>query len=76
MAMENKGSGNNNTAIGYQSMSSQNNVNGCIALGYNAQREKDNQMMLGGSNITEVVMCGNKKINFNADGTMTWETLT
>lgn len=76
MAMENKGSGNNNTAIGYQSMSSQNNVNGCIALGYNAQCEKDNQMMLGGSNITEVVMCGNKKINFNADGTVTWETLS
>ena len=76
MAMENKGSGNNNTAIGYQSMSSQNNVNGCIALGYNAQCEKDNQMMLGGSNITEVIMCGNKKINFNADGTVTWETLS
>lgn len=27
-------------------------------------------------NIAEVVMCGNKKINFNNDGTVTWEEVT
>ena len=51
-------------------------VNNSIALGRRARVTKDFQMMLGSSDVTEVVFCGNKKINFNNDGTVTWETLT
>ena len=48
----------------------------CIALGVGAVATASGQMMLGSSNVTEVVFCGDKKINFNNDGTVTWETLT
>lgn len=51
------------------------NVDDSIVIGYGAKTTKSNQMMLGSTDITEVVMCGNKKINFNQDGTVTWETL-
>ena len=67
--------GSYNTNIGYQSQYE----TGCentIVLGANAKATKSKQMMLGSSAITEVVFCGNKKIIFNADGTVTWETLT
>lgn len=46
-----------------------------IGIGHAARPTKSNQMMLGGTMITEVVLCGNKKINFNEDGTVTWEAL-
>lgn len=51
-------------------------VNNSIAIGRQARATKSNQMVLGSAEIAEVVMCGNKKINFNNDGTVTWETLT
>ena len=51
-------------------------INNSIALGNEAKITKSNQMVLGSSGITEVVFCGNKKINFNSDGSVTWEPLT
>ena len=51
-------------------------VTDSIALGYNCKAKKSNQMVLGSSDITEVVMCGNKKIIFNSDGTVTWEEIS
>lgn len=47
--------------------------NGAIALGAGANVTKSYQMMFGSANIAEVVMCGNKNINFNDDGTVTWK---
>lgn len=46
-----------------------------IGIGHAARPSKSNQMVLGGTMITEVVFCGNKKINFNADGTVTWNSI-
>lgn len=46
-----------------------------IGIGHAARPSKSYQMVLGGTMITEVVFCGNKKINFNADGTVTWELI-
>ena len=51
-------------------------VDNSIAIGYQARATKSNQAMIGSANVTEVVFCGNKKINFNNDNTVTWETLT
>ena len=51
-------------------------VNNSIAIGRQARATKSYQMVLGSSEITEVVFCGNKKIKFNQDGTVTWEPLT
>lgn len=51
-------------------------VNNSIAIGRQAKATKSYQIMLGSAEITEVVFCGNKKINFNNDGTVTWEPLT
>ena len=67
--------GNNNTLIG-AGISSNDSLADCVGLGYQAIPTKSNQMMLGSSAITEVVMCGNKKIIFNSDGTVTWEATT
>lgn len=50
-------------------------ISDSIAIGHNAKATKSNQMILGSSDITEVVFCGNKKISFNSDGTVTWETV-
>ena len=66
-------SGINNTGATAQNLKS---VSGSIAIGKGAKVDKSNQMMLGSSDITEVVMCGNKKIIFNNDGTVTWEQLS
>ena len=52
------------------------NVDDSIVIGYGAKATKSKQAMFGSTDITEVVFCGNKKINFNNDGTVTWETLT
>ena len=68
-------SGSNNTAIGANAMSDSDNISDSIALGANAQCTQSNQMVLGGSNIAEVVLCGDKKIIFNEDGTVTWESI-
>lgn len=52
------------------------NVDDSIVIGYGAKATKSKQIMLGSTDVTEVVICGNKKINFNQDGTVTWEPLT
>ena len=49
-------------------------ANRSIAIGYQAETSKENQCVIGGANITEVVLAG-KKINFNEDGTVTWEAV-
>ena len=67
-------SGNHNTSIGEQSGFSSGNSNS-TAIGYNVKTTKSNQVVIGNGNVTEVVLCGNKKINFNSDGSVTWETL-
>lgn len=46
-----------------------------IGIGHAARPSKSNQMVLGSAMVTEVVFCGNKKINFNTDGTVTWEEI-
>ena len=66
---------NQNVCIG-ASAEAQTGTSRSIAIGYNAKTTKSYQMMLGSASITEVVMCGNKKIIFNNDGTVTWESLT
>lgn len=76
--------GSQNIFIGVQSgidntgatSSNPKTVDNSIAMGFQVKATKSNQMILGNSNITEVVMCGNKKIVFNNDGTVTWEQLS
>lgn len=63
-------SGNHNTVVGEQSGFAD-GVSGSSAVGYNAKATKSNQMVLGGANVTEVVIAG-KIVSFNADGTVTW----
>ena len=82
--------GDYNTMIGFNSLGKDNgfynicignntefaeNVSNTIAIGREIKTTKSNQMILGSTHITEVVLCGNRKINFNADGTVTWETI-
>lgn len=67
--------GNSNTFIG-ESIASSVPLTNSIGLGKAAIPTKSNQMMLGSPTVTEVVMCGNKKIEFNTDGTVTWEDET
>ena len=77
-------SGDDNVFLGFNSgidntggtASNPKSASKSIAIGQNAKVNKSAQMMLGSTDITEVVFCGNKKINFNNDGTVTWETLT
>ena len=45
-----------------------------IVIGYNAKSNKSNQIVIGNSSITEVIIA-NKKIFFNDGGTVTWETI-
>lgn len=68
------GTSYNNTCIGSNADVSQGN-NRSIAIGANAKATKSQQCVIGSTAITEVVFCGNKKINFNNDGTVTWESL-
>ena len=72
-AMLTKKSGNFNVAIGNGSVISD-ACNNSTALGNGASANKSNQVVIGNSAVEEVVFCGNKKIIFNADGSVTWET--
>ena len=75
-ALANAESGsNNNTAVGHNAMSTRKQYENCIAIGKDADCTKNNQMVLGSSAITEVVLMGNKKLIFNSDGTVTWEEI-
>ena len=66
---------NNNTAVGHNAMSTRKQYENCIAIGKDADCTKNNQMVLGSSAITEVILMGNKKLIFNSDGTVTWEEI-
>lgn len=67
-------SGNHNTCIG-EGTEFASGSNNSTAVGYGAKTTKSNQMVFGNGSVSEVVFCGNKKINFNTDGTVTWETI-
>ena len=67
-------SGYDNTCIGKNANYTEDKHNS-TAIGANAQATKSNQVVLGDSNVNELVF-GNKKINFNDDGTVTWETIS
>lgn len=71
-----KNCGDNVIIIGANAVCAIDGIANAIVIGANAKATKSNQMMLGNDAITEVVFCGNKKINFNDDGTVTWEILT
>lgn len=47
-----------------------------IVIGANAQATKSRQCVIGSTEVSEVIFCGNKKIIFNDDGTVTWEAVT
>ena len=67
--------GDDNTLIG-AAIATTTSLSKSIGLGRSAIPTKSQQMMLGSTDITEVVFCGNKKIVFNNDGTVTWEALS
>lgn len=73
-AMLAKKSGNFNVAIGNGSAVSD-ACNNSTAIGNGASANKSNQVVIGNSAVEEVVFCGNKKIIFNADGSVTWEAI-
>ena len=52
-----------------------NGTHNATALGSGVKTTKSDQVIIGNRNVTEVVFCGNKKIIFNADGSVTWEPL-
>lgn len=49
-------------------------INNAIAIGYNAVATKSNQVVIGNTNHTEFVL-GDKKLVFNNDYTIGWETI-
>ena len=49
-------------------------INNAIAIGYNVMATKSNQVIIGNSSNDEFVL-GNKKLIFNQDGTVTWESI-
>lgn len=62
-----------NVAIG-QGASCTDGADNSIAIGYGVNVNKSNQVRIGNDAVEEVIF-GNKKINFNADGTVTWTTI-
>ena len=62
-----------NTVIGHNSEYSD-GVNHSVAVGENAKATASNQMVLGDSDISEVIIAG-KRIVFNSDNTVTWENV-
>ena len=67
--------GSNNTIVGTNAGFAD-GVESSITIGHYAKATKSRQMVLGGTGITEVVLCSNKKLIFNSDGTVTWEAIT
>lgn len=71
-----------NTAIGASSFCNTSDLSKAVAIGYNAQPTKSNQVMLGGDHITETVIKGDlvvrgsdgvyRQIVFNDDGSIGW----
>ena len=52
------------------------NTHNSIVIGRAVKSTKSNQIILGGAEITEVILAGNKKLIFRADGSVTWEQVT
>lgn len=65
------GAGSDNVAIGYFSGGS-NNISNTISIGVNTSATKDNEIVIGNKSHTSIKIAG-KVINFNGDGTVTWE---
>ena len=66
--------GYNNVCVG-DNTEFANGTHNATALGSGVKTTKSDQVIIGNRNVTEVVFCGNKKIIFNADGSVTWEPL-
>lgn len=69
-----KSDGYDNTCVGKQADFTSGKHNS-IAIGANAVATKSNQAVIGNANVTEFVL-GSKKIIFNEDGTVSWETVS
>lgn len=75
--------GSRNTLLGsqartYNTTASPDNIvtiNNAIAIGYDAKVTKSNQVVIGNINNDEFVF-GSKKLIFNQDGTISWETIS
>lgn len=74
--------GDNNIAIGNHSQCGTPGtaddpmiINNAIAIGYNANATKSNQVVIGNKDNTEFVL-GTKKLIFNADNSISWETIS
>jgi hypothetical protein len=70
---EGQSTGDFNTIIG-RLANYPNGASNCVAIGKQATCTKSNQVVIGNA-ATEEVVLGNKKIIFNADGTVTWTTV-
>lgn len=77
--------GINNTIIGRNAQSEESDVNRSTVIGYNANATKDDQVVIGGDNVTETLLKGDlvvratdgtkKQIVFNADGSCSWTSV-
>ena len=67
-------SGSRNIAIGNNADVSIADLSNVIVIGVDEQATENNQIKIGKSTHTSVIIAG-KKINFNADGTVTWEAI-
>jgi hypothetical protein len=69
--------GEYNTIIGYEAgaTSASTTINNSIAIGKNATITKSNQCVIGNTDTAEFVL-GTKKLVFNNDNTVTWETIS
>lgn len=63
-----------NIAIGNRSGVTSGVTNNCIVIGNDASATENKQIVIGTSAQESVVIAG-KRINFNSDGTVTWESL-
>lgn len=70
--------GSNNTCIGHgaiiHSSTKPATINNAIAIGYGVKAKKSNQVVIGNADNDEFVL-GNKKLVFNLDNTVSWETI-
>ena len=73
-SMINNKTGINNTCLGTNSGVLTDSLSNATALGYNAIATESNQVVIGNSSVKSVVI-GGKKINFNNDGTVAWESI-
>ena len=80
------GNGSNNVCIGSASGAAP-GVSNATVVGYSQIASKNNQMILGAGATEETIICGNdiifmntngvkRKLVFNNDGTVTWQTVT